>query len=56
MKDLLPCMMTFAVALILTTVLAFNGVYFTTLLWWVLMAELATYCGTYYVLKELKKD
>ncbi|MDO5375724.1 MAG: hypothetical protein Q4F01_05985 [Staphylococcus rostri] len=56
MKELLPCMMTFSVALILTTVLAFSDVYFTTLLWWVLMAEVVTYFGTCYVLKELKKD
>lgn len=56
MKELLPCMMTFAVALILTTLLAFSGVYFTTLLWFVLLAELVTYFGTCYVLKELKKD
>ncbi|WP_169926499.1 hypothetical protein [Staphylococcus rostri] len=56
MKALIPCLMTFSVALILTTVLAFNGVYLTTLLWWVLFSELITYFGTCYVLKELKKD
>ncbi|MGV3043479.1 hypothetical protein [Staphylococcus rostri] len=56
MKELISCLLTFSVALILTTVLAFSGVYFTTLLWWVLMAELVTYFGTCYVLKELKKD
>ncbi|MCS4487222.1 hypothetical protein [Staphylococcus americanisciuri] len=56
MKELIACMMTFAVALILTTALAFNGVYFTTLMWWVLVAELVTYFGTHFVLNELKRD
>lgn len=56
MKDIIPCLLTFAVAIVTVTVLAFNGVYLTTLLWWVLFSELITYFGTCYVLKESKKD
>ncbi|AKS73657.1 hypothetical protein RN70_06960 [Staphylococcus schleiferi] len=55
MKNLLAWFMTAAVAFILTTVLAFAGVYFTTILFTVTAAEIVTYYGTTYVIEALKK-
>ncbi|MFO3694378.1 hypothetical protein WER97_11795 [Staphylococcus felis] len=56
MKFALAIFMTVAVSLILTTVLAFAGVYFTTILFVVTLAEIITYYGTYYTIEILKKD
>ncbi|EHT7972178.1 hypothetical protein ACDD57_002375 [Staphylococcus pseudintermedius] len=47
--------MTVSVAIVLTTVLAFAGVYFTTLLFIVILAEAVTYNLTKYVYGTLKK-
>ncbi|MBP0044990.1 hypothetical protein J8H63_00225 [Staphylococcus chromogenes] len=47
--------MTVAVAIILTTILAFAGVYFTTLLFIVILAEALTYHLTKHVVNTLKK-
>ncbi|EHT3649740.1 hypothetical protein KXP47_001778 [Staphylococcus pseudintermedius] len=47
--------MTVAVAIILTTVLAFSGVYFTTILFVVILAEAVTYNGTKAIYEALKK-
>ncbi|WP_182318806.1 hypothetical protein [Staphylococcus coagulans] len=55
MKHLIALFMTIAVAFILTTVLAFAGVYFTTILFLVTVAEITTYYGTTYVIEALKK-
>ncbi|MDU9332532.1 hypothetical protein [Staphylococcus pseudintermedius] len=55
MKHTLAIFMTVAVAIILTTVLAFSGVYFTTLLFVVIIAEAVTYNLTKYVYGTLKK-
>ncbi|MDU9335196.1 hypothetical protein PQ765_11395 [Staphylococcus coagulans] len=55
MKNLLAWFMTAAVAFILTTVLAFAGVYFTTILFAVTVVEIVTYYGTTYVIEALKK-
>ncbi|EOS9598921.1 hypothetical protein ACNKUC_002144 [Staphylococcus pseudintermedius] len=48
--------MTVAVAIVLTTILAFGGVYFTTILFVVILAEAVTYNGTKAVLRSIKKD
>ncbi|EKF6176317.1 hypothetical protein OZ241_001527 [Staphylococcus pseudintermedius] len=55
MKHTLAIFMTVAVAIVLTTVLAFSGVYFTTLLFIVILAEAVTYNLTKYVYDILKK-
>ncbi|ELJ9288497.1 hypothetical protein RT939_001263 [Staphylococcus pseudintermedius] len=55
MKHLIALFMTVAIAFILTTVLAFAGVYFTTILFVVTVAEIVTYYGTTYVIETLKK-
>ncbi|PWZ59390.1 hypothetical protein DD929_10270 [Staphylococcus pseudintermedius] len=55
MKHTLAIFMTVAVAIILTTVLAFSGVYFTTILFVVILAEAVTYNLTKYVYGTLKK-
>ncbi|EGQ3902547.1 hypothetical protein LU474_002224 [Staphylococcus pseudintermedius] len=55
MKNTLAIFNTIAVAIVLTTVLAFSGVYFTTLLFIVILAEVLTYNLTKYVCDELKK-
>ncbi|EGQ1739622.1 hypothetical protein EEO23_08360 [Staphylococcus pseudintermedius] len=54
-KHALAIFMTAAVAFILATVLAFSGVYFTTLLFIVILAEALTYNLTKYVYDTLKK-
>ncbi|MCC8294821.1 hypothetical protein [Staphylococcus pseudintermedius] len=54
-KHVLAWLNTVAVAIILTTVLAFSGVYFTTLLFVVIIAEAVTYNLTKYVYGTLKK-
>ncbi|GAB0253838.1 hypothetical protein JPSP18_25000 [Staphylococcus pseudintermedius] len=55
MKHTLAIFMTVAVAIVLTTVLAFAGVYFTTLLFIVILAEAVTYNLTKQVYEVLKK-
>ncbi|GAB0269278.1 hypothetical protein JPSP24_24240 [Staphylococcus pseudintermedius] len=55
MKHTLAIFMTVAVAIVLTTVLAFAGVYFTTLLFVVIIAEAVTYNGTKAIYEALKK-
>ncbi|EKI4610886.1 hypothetical protein PCV59_001075 [Staphylococcus pseudintermedius] len=55
MKHTLAIFMTAAVAIVLTTILAFAGVYFTTLLFIVILAEVLTYNLTKYVYDALKK-
>ncbi|EGQ3904476.1 TPA: hypothetical protein ACJI4Q_000012 [Staphylococcus pseudintermedius] len=55
MKNTLAIFNTIAVAIVLTTVLAFAGVYFTTLLFIVILAEAVTYNLTKYVYDTLKK-
>ncbi|EHP0515618.1 hypothetical protein O5X86_11745 [Staphylococcus pseudintermedius] len=55
MKHTLAIFMTVAVAIVLTTVLAFAGVYFTTLLFIVILAEAVTYNGTKAIYEVLKK-
>ncbi|MDK3667930.1 hypothetical protein O0A02_00340 [Staphylococcus pseudintermedius] len=55
MKHTLAIFNTVAIAIILTTVLAFSGVYFTTLLFIVILAEVLTYNLTKYVYDALKK-
>ncbi|PCF85045.1 hypothetical protein B4W75_12575 [Staphylococcus intermedius] len=54
-KHILAIFNTVAVAIVLTTVLAFSGVYFTTLLFIVILAEALTYNLTKYVYDTLKK-
>lgn len=54
-KHVLAWLNTVAVAIILTTVLAFSGVYFTTLLFIVIFAEAVTYNLTKQVYEVLKK-
>ncbi|WP_019166713.1 hypothetical protein [Staphylococcus delphini] len=56
MKHTLAIFMTVSVAIVLTTILAFSGVYFTTLLFIVILAEAVTYNLTKYVYDTLKKD
>ncbi|EPU7800221.1 hypothetical protein [Staphylococcus pseudintermedius] len=46
---------TVAVAIVLTTILAFAGVYFTTILFVVILAEVLTYNGTKAIYEALKK-
>ncbi|EKC6405971.1 hypothetical protein OP529_002458 [Staphylococcus pseudintermedius] len=55
-KHVLAWFNTVAVAIILTTVLAFSGMYFTTILFVVILAEAVTYNGTKAVLRSIKKD
>ncbi|MFI3559778.1 hypothetical protein [Staphylococcus pseudintermedius] len=55
MKHTLAIFMTVAVAIVLTTILAFAGVYFTTILFVVILAEAVTYNLTKYVYEALKK-
>ncbi|HGH5526203.1 hypothetical protein ACEUUL_01810 [Staphylococcus pseudintermedius] len=55
MKNTLAIFNTIAVAIVLTTVLAFAGVYFTTLLFIVILAEAVTYNGTKAIYEALKK-
>ncbi|QDX63463.1 hypothetical protein DRC71_12815 [Staphylococcus pseudintermedius] len=55
-KHVLAWLNTVAVAIILITVLAFSGVYFTTLLFVVIIAEAVTYNGTKAIYEALKKD
>ncbi|REI16784.1 hypothetical protein [Staphylococcus felis] len=55
MQKLIAWLMTLAVSIILVTVLALHGVYFTTLLTLVTFANAVTYYTTLYVLNELKK-
>lgn len=55
MQYLIAWFNTVAVAIILTTVLAFSGMYFTTILFVVILAEAVTYNGTKYVYDALKK-
>ncbi|EGQ3955206.1 hypothetical protein GH124_12535 [Staphylococcus pseudintermedius] len=54
-KHTLAIFMTVSVAIVLTTILAFAGVYFTTLLFIVIFAEAITYNLTKYVYDTLKK-
>ncbi|EIE3760333.1 hypothetical protein LDD94_002189 [Staphylococcus pseudintermedius] len=55
MKHTLAIFSTVAVAIVLTTILAFAGVYFTTLLFIVILAEAVTYNGTKAIYEALKK-
>ncbi|HEC2148447.1 TPA: hypothetical protein R1940_001328 [Staphylococcus delphini] len=55
MKRVLAIFNTVSVAIVLTTILAFSGVYFSTLLFIVILAEVLTYNGTKYVYDALKK-
>ncbi|WP_462130154.1 hypothetical protein LPB15_02820 [Staphylococcus pseudintermedius] len=55
MQYLIAWFNTVAVAIILTTVLAFSGVYFTTILFVVILAEAVTYNGTKAIYEALKK-
>ncbi|EHK9623007.1 hypothetical protein G5I91_001977 [Staphylococcus pseudintermedius] len=55
MKTTLAIFTTVSVAIVLTTILAFAEVYFTTLLFIVILAEAVTYNLTKYVYDTLKK-
>ncbi|MBT2834296.1 hypothetical protein [Staphylococcus coagulans] len=55
MKNVIALFMTVAIAFILGTVLVFAGVYFTTILFVVIIAEALTYNLTKYVYDTLKK-
>ncbi|QUM70303.1 hypothetical protein IPU22_05170 [Staphylococcus delphini] len=55
MKHTLAIFNTVAVAIVLTTILAFAEVYFTTILFVVILAEAVTYNLTKYVYDTLKK-
>ncbi|EKO8602694.1 hypothetical protein P1M69_002119 [Staphylococcus pseudintermedius] len=55
MKHMLAWFVTASVAIVLTTVLAFSGVYFTTILFVVILAEVLTYNGTKAIYEALKK-
>ncbi|EGQ3873789.1 TPA: hypothetical protein PTC44_001963 [Staphylococcus pseudintermedius] len=55
-KHTLAIFMTVSVAIVLTTILAFAGVYFTTILFVVILSEAVTYNGTKAVLRSIKKD
>ncbi len=55
MKTITAWFMALSVAFILGTILAFSGVYFTTILFVVTVAEIITYYGTTYVIEALKK-
>ncbi|WP_250882966.1 hypothetical protein [Staphylococcus pseudintermedius] len=54
-KHALAIFNTVAVAIVLTTILAFADVYFTTLLFVVIIAEAVTYNGTKAIYEVLKK-
>ncbi|HEC2144626.1 TPA: hypothetical protein R1906_000078 [Staphylococcus delphini] len=54
-KQTLAIFNTVAVAIVLTTILAFAEVYFTTLLFIVILAEVLTYNGTKAIYEVLKK-
>ncbi|WP_152162898.1 hypothetical protein [Staphylococcus pseudintermedius] len=55
MQYLIAWFNTVAVAIVLTTILAFAGVYFTTILFVVILAEVLTYNGTKAIHEALKK-
>ncbi|EIO0091372.1 hypothetical protein Q1I25_000899 [Staphylococcus pseudintermedius] len=55
MQYLIAWFNTVAVAIVLTTILAFAGMYFTTILFVVILAEAVTYNLTKYVYEALKK-
>ncbi|EJG1225612.1 hypothetical protein CXQ67_RS05925 [Staphylococcus pseudintermedius] len=55
MQYLIAWFNTVAVAIVLTTILAFAGVYFTTILFVVILAEVLTYNGTKAICEALKK-
>ncbi|EGQ3345065.1 hypothetical protein EFT30_09280 [Staphylococcus pseudintermedius] len=55
MKQILAIFNTVAIAIVLTTILAFAEVYFTTILFVVILAEAVTYNLTKYVYDALKK-
>ncbi|EGQ2674949.1 hypothetical protein JL916_08930 [Staphylococcus pseudintermedius] len=55
MQYLIAWFITVAVAIVLTTILAFAGVYFTTILFVVILAEVLTYNGTKAIYEALKK-
>ncbi|EHT3606051.1 hypothetical protein MKT84_001949 [Staphylococcus pseudintermedius] len=55
MKQILAIFNTVAIAIVLTTILAFAEVYFTTILFVVILAEAVTYNLTKYVYDTLKK-
>ncbi|ELH0948426.1 hypothetical protein O0C64_09260 [Staphylococcus pseudintermedius] len=55
MQYLIAWFNTVAVAIVLTTILAFAGVYFTTILFVVILAEAVMYNLTKYVYDTLKK-
>ena len=55
MKNIIAWFVTLSVAFILTTILAFSGVYFTTILFVVTVVEIITYYGTCYTIETLKK-
>ncbi|WP_202430058.1 hypothetical protein [Staphylococcus pseudintermedius] len=55
MQYLIAWFNTVAVAIVLTTILAFAGIYFTTILFVVILAEAVTYNLTKYVYDTLKK-
>ncbi|HEC2158314.1 hypothetical protein [Staphylococcus delphini] len=55
MKHTLAIFNTVAVAIVLTTILAFAEVYFTTILFVVILAEAVTYNGTKAIYDTLKK-
>lgn len=54
-KHTLAIFMTVSVAIVLTTILAFAGMYFTTILFIVILAEVVTYNGTKAIYEALKK-
>ncbi|EGQ4398320.1 hypothetical protein ACSN5W_001029 [Staphylococcus pseudintermedius] len=55
MQYLIAWFNTVAVAIVLTTILAFAGVYFTTILFVVILVEVLTYNGTKAIYEVLKK-
>ncbi|HGE9020674.1 TPA: hypothetical protein ACGBX4_002481 [Staphylococcus pseudintermedius] len=55
MQYLIAWFNTVAVAIVLTTIMAFAGVYFTTILFVVILAEAVTYNGTKAIYDTLKK-
>ncbi|UXS20899.1 hypothetical protein [Staphylococcus delphini] len=55
MKHTLAIFNTVAVAIVLTTILAFAEVYFTTILFVVIVVEVLTYNGTKAIYDTLKK-
>ncbi|WP_340293390.1 hypothetical protein [Staphylococcus coagulans] len=56
MKNVIALFMTAAVAFVLGTVLAFAGVYFTTILFVVTLAEIITYYATQHTIKLLTEE